>query len=125
MKDAPGAGPAATPAAPGAGPTPSPMSTPQPNDGLKQAGRVDVQIARKKLEESLPKLSSESEEGRAVLKALSTLSAAFGKTEAKDEELIPAEVLSLLDGIKNQSPGAAVMAGKPPLQASAPAAAPM
>lgn len=124
MTEKPGAAPAALPGAPGAGPTPSPMSTPQPNDGLKQAGRVDVQIARKKLEESLPKLSSDSDEGKAVLKALSTLSAAFGKTEAKDEELIPAEVLSLLDGIK-PGPGAGVMAGKPPLSAGAPAAGPM
>ncbi len=94
------------------------MSTPQPNEGLKQAARVQVQIARRQLEQALPALGSDTDEGRAVLKTLSTLAAAFGKTEDKDRELIPAEIASLVSGAGMDRAGAA----KPPM--GAPAAAP-
>jgi hypothetical protein len=89
------------------------MSTPQPNEGLKQAARVQVQIARRQLEQALPALGSDTDEGKAVLETLSKLARVFGKTEDKDRELIPAEIASLVSGM----PG-----GGAPKPAGAPAA---
>lgn len=98
------------------GPTSTPMSTPQPNEGLKQAARVQVQIARRQLEQALPALGSDTDEGKAVLETLSKLARVFGKTEDKDRELIPAEIASLVSGAgmdKAPAPGAAQPQGAP------------
>ena len=97
------------------GPTSTPMSTPQPNEGLKQAARTQVQIARRQLEHALPALGSDTDEGKAVLKCLNTLSGPFGKTEDKDRELIPAEIASLVSGAGGPDGGAG--AAKPPASA--------
>lgn len=92
------------------------MSTPQPNEGLKQAARVQIQIARRQMEQALPALGSDTDEGRAVLSCLSKLAGAFGKTEDKDRELIPAEIASLVSGagMDGAGPGAGA---KPPMGA--------
>lgn len=105
------------------GPTASPMSTPQPNEGLKQSARVQVQIARRQLEQALPALGSDTDEGRCVLSVLSKLAGVFGKTEDKDRELIPAEIASLVSGMEG-TPGAAGAApGASPAAQPAPAMA--
>jgi len=64
---APGGGAPGAPAGGGMPPVSAPMSTPQPNDGEKQAAKVKVQQAMDLLEQTLPELGSESEEGAAVL----------------------------------------------------------
>lgn len=98
---------------PGTGPTGSPMTTPQPQEGLQKAARVEVQIAVKQLQRTLAAFPIESAENKAVLSALKTLSNAFGKTEDKDRELIPAEIMSLLSSVTGQTPGGAAMSQKP------------
>lgn len=126
VTDKPGsvpASPAATPGGPGSGPTPSPMTTPQPNEGLRQAARVNIQIARDMLLQELPKIGTDSDEGKALLRVLDILSKSFGKSEDKDRELIPAETLQLLSSLKpgGGSPGAEAMAQKPPMAEPQPA----
>lgn len=93
------------------------MATPQPNQGLKQAAKVQVQICVQSLERALPVFGSDSPEGKGILSALKTLTSAFGKSEAQTRELIPAEVMSMLQqaGAGGQTPGQAAMAGKPPV----------
>lgn len=78
------------------GPLPSPIATPEPKEGLKQSAMVNVQMAIDLLTQSLPSLGSMSEEGDAVLNAIKTLSKKFGKSETKNRELIPAEILQLV-----------------------------
>lgn len=80
-----------------------------------RAARVDVQMAVKVLQRTLPAFPIESDENRAVLAALKTLSNAFGKTQDDDRGLIPAEVMQLLSqvGPGTQAPGAQAMGAKP------------
>lgn len=91
-----------TPDAAGAGPdssTPpmaSPMSTPEPKMGSKAAANINIQMAMDLLEQSLPALGSESEEGQQIMKSLASLHKMFGKREAKNRELMPAEILQMI-----------------------------
>lgn len=93
---APQAMPGQMPGAPGAPAGGSPMSTPQPAQGEKQSAMVNVSIAMDLLEQTLPALGSESEEGKAVLGVLSALSKKFGHSRAKSQELVPAELMQLM-----------------------------
>lgn len=114
---APGAGgppPGMMPGGAG-GPAASPMTTPQPQEGLSKAARVKVQTFIKGLQLTLPSFPIESDENKAVLSALKTLSTAFGKTEDTDRKLIPAEVMQMLSSVGpgTQPPGPAAMGAKP------------
>jgi hypothetical protein len=96
-----GGAPQANPAAggqaqPGAAAGAAPMSTPQPAQGDKRSAMVNVSIAMNLLEQTLPALGSESEEGRTVLTCLQTLSKKFGHQQAKSNELVPAELMQLM-----------------------------
>jgi hypothetical protein len=86
------------------------MTTPQPANGEKQSAMVNLSIAMDLMEQSLPALGSESEEGRAVLSVLSTLSRKFGGARNKSKDLIPAELQQLMQGLK-PSPVAQAMQG--------------
>lgn len=76
----------------------APSGTPS-GDGAKPSGdielaRANVMIAVAHLEKQLPMLGTDSEEGKALLSALSTLSKKFsGK---KSEDLAPAELMQLM-----------------------------
>ena len=74
----------------------SPMSTPQPAHGDKQSALTNVSIAGDLLEQTLPALGHETEEGRAVMQVLQTLSKVFGHTKSKSSELAPAELMQLM-----------------------------
>jgi hypothetical protein len=89
--DAAGAGPDAT-----TPPMASPMSTPEPKMGSKAAANINIQMAMDLLEQSLPALGSETEEGQLIMKSLSNLHKMFGKREAKNRELMPAEILQMI-----------------------------
>jgi len=115
--------PAANPAAPGAmqpgaAPGGSPMSTPQPAHGEKQSAMVNVGIAMDLLEQTLPALGSESEEGQEILKTLASLSKKFGHSRSKSQELVPAELMQLMQSLPQaggMSPEAKAM-GQQPMQ---------
>lgn len=113
-KPAPGGG--------GGAPVGSPMTTPEPMEGLKTAARVQVTLAIDILQRSLPDLGVESEEGQAVLKTLNTLSKAFGKTEQKSRDLIPAEIMQLLGALPQTAPGpsAKAMSASPMIPGAGP-----
>jgi hypothetical protein len=94
----------------------APMSSPQPPQGDKQSAMVNVSLAMDLLEQVLPSLGSESEEGQEILKVLSTLSKKFGHTRAKSQGLQPAELQQLmaaLPGAGGMSPEAKAMGGQP------------
>jgi len=74
----------------------SPMSTPEPKEGEKAAARINIQMAMDLLQQSLPALGSDSEEGAAIMKVVKELTKAFGEREAKSKELVPAEIMQLM-----------------------------
>jgi len=96
-----GGSPAAGPpdGAPPAGPPPSPipppgaagMTTPQQPKGDQASAASKIQIVRKMLEQALVSFGSDSKEGKAVMKALTSLTAAFSKSEESAGEIVPAE----------------------------------
>lgn len=71
-----------------------------------------VQVALKLLEQSLVPFGSGSQEGGAIMKAISALTKAFGKDEEKSKELMPAELKQALMGPGGAPPQPA--GGAPP-----------
>ena len=93
----------------------APMSTPQPAQGDKQSAMVNVSIAMDLLEQTLPALGSESEEGKTILQCLTGLSKKFGHTRSKSNELVPAELMQLMASLPHGgAPGGAPPGGMPP-----------
>ena len=80
----------------GSPPMGSPMSTPEPKMGNKAAADINIQMAMDLLEQSLPALGSETQEGQMIMKSLSTLHKMFGKRESKNRELMPAEIMQMI-----------------------------
>jgi hypothetical protein len=91
------------------------MMTPQKPAGQQEGAKVDVLMAQKMLERALAAFGSGNEHGKAILKAISSLAHAFGKEEGQTEELMPAEIKQMLQGLAG--PGAPP---KPPPGAGAP-----
>lgn len=75
-------------------------------------------MAVKMLERCLPAFGSETDEGKAVLKAITALGKAFGKQQDETQELMPAEIKTLLAGLSG--PGSAGPPGGAPPGAGAP-----
>ena len=116
-----GAGKSGPPSAPTPGPGgmpagAAPMATPQPAQGEKQQGMISVTLAMDLLEQALPSIGSESEEGRTVLTCLSALSKKFGHSRPKSEGLVPAELMQMMQSLPQaggMSPEAKAMGQKP------------
>lgn len=80
-------------------PASAPMSTPQDNAGDKQGAMAQVQMATKILEQTLAAFGSGSDEGKAVLDALTKLNKSFGSSSEKGRDLIPSEIMNLVGGM--------------------------
>jgi hypothetical protein len=112
----PQAAPGGSPPAPGPGG--SPMMAPSRKEGNLAGGRADIQVVVKKLTQSLQTFSPSTDEGKAIMKALSALTKAFGETEGKDKELMPAEIMQAvanLAGPGKPPPGLPMPGGPAPL----------
>lgn len=99
----PGAGAPPGTSKPGPG---SQMPQPQEKEGLKEAARVNVQIAMNMLEQALPVFGSETKEGKAVLKTLNQLSKDFGDSDTSD--LHPAEIRQMVGAMPQSGGGSDV-----------------
>jgi len=107
-------------------PVSAPMSTPEPKKGDKQNAMINVSLAQDLLEQTLPALGSETEEGRIILKVLSTLSEKFGESTRKSKDLVPSELMQLMHNLPQMggmSPEMKALQGgaggsppKPPMQ---------
>lgn len=111
---------AAKPPGPGAAPGPAgaPMMQPSPKEGNLAGARADVQVVVKKLTQSLQTFQPTTPEGEAIMKAIGTLTKAFGETEGKDKELMPAEIAQAVSGLAGPGkppPGMPAPAGPAPL----------
>lgn len=113
-----GAGPktgaVATPPDPGqgaGGPSGAPMTTPQPAEGEQMSAMIQISMAMKMIEKSLPAFGAESSEGKAIMDAMKKLSGAFGAQDDKAQELVPAELRMLMQTLGQRSPESQAMAG--------------
>jgi len=102
----PGMAPAAAPSDAETPPTAAPMSTPEPKLGSKEAAMINLGMAMDLLEQSLPALGSESEEGQKALRAITVLNGILGQRKAKTNELQQSEILQMLQALP-QAGGAA------------------
>ena len=107
----------------------APMSTPEPKMGNREAALVNISMAMDLLEQSLPALGSESDEGRQVLSAIGQMTKILGPRKQKAAELQPAEILQMLQTLPQAggaSPEAKVMSQAPaiPGMSGQPSAAP-
>ena len=98
-------------------PVSSPMSTPQPAEGDKQGGMVQVQMAMDLLEQTLPMFGHDSDEKKAILSALTGMSKTFASNREKGRELIPSEIKNLVASLPQSAGGqggAGAQPGMPP-----------
>ena len=98
-------------------PSAAPMSTPEPKMGNREGAMVNISMAMDLLEQSLPALGSESEEGQKVLSAIRTITGVIGAKKAKTGELQQSEILQLLQTLPQA--GGATPEGKALSQAPA------
>lgn len=84
---------------PEAPPMGAPMSTAEPKMGEKETATINVQTAMDLLEQALPKIGADSEEGRAIMDAVTKLTKIFGKREAKTRELMPTEIMNMISSL--------------------------
>ena len=77
-------------------PMASPMSTPEKQMGTREAAMINVSIALDLLEQSLPAIGSDSEEGKAIIDATSKLGGLLGGKRNQTAELQQSEILQML-----------------------------
>ena len=99
-------------------PMASPMSTPEPKMGSKEAAMINLGMAMDLLEQSLPALGSESEEGQKALNAIRQLNGILGQRKNKTNELQQSEILQMLQTLPQA--GGASPEGKAMAQAPIP-----
>lgn len=90
---------ATAPSAPGAAPNGAPSITPQPNEGQQQQAQIWISMATDLLERALAPYGSETEQGKAILTALQTISKVFGATRDKAKPLVAAELMSMMKAL--------------------------
>jgi hypothetical protein len=114
-------------------PMASPMSTPEPKMGSKEAAMINLGMAMDLLEQSLPALGSETEEGQKALGAIRTLTGILGPRKNKTNELQQSEILQMLQTLpqaggatpEGKAMSAAPIPGMPPQGGGMPPPPPM
>ena len=80
-------------------PIAAPMSTPEPKMGSREAAMINIGMALDLIEQSLPALGSDSEEGKKALDAIRVLNGMMGPRKGKTNELQQAEILQMLQSL--------------------------
>ena len=80
-------------------PLAAPMSTPEPKMGSREAAMINIGMALDLIEQSLPALGSDSEEGKKALDAIRVLNGMMGPRKGKTNELQQAEILQMLQSL--------------------------
>jgi hypothetical protein len=119
---APAGADAAPPLAPGmsdssTAPMAAPMSTPEPKMGNKEGALVNISMAMDLIEQALPSLGSESEEGQKALAAIRSLTGLIGPRKGKTNELQQSEIMQMLQNLPQA--GGATPEGRAMAQAPA------
>ena len=74
----------------------APMSTPEPKMGSKEGALINIGMVIDLLEQSLPALGADSEEGKTIMDAISKLNKMLGGRKASTNELQQAEIMQLM-----------------------------
>lgn len=91
------------------------MMTPQQPHGQREGAKVDALMGIKMFEKSIQGFGASSKEGKVILKILNIATKEFGEDEEKTEELMPAEIKQLIQGLAGPGqPPAAPPGGAPP-----------
>jgi len=80
-------------------PMSAPMSTPEPKMGNKEGAMVNISMAMDLIEQALPSLGSESEEGQKALAAIRSLTGLLGPKKQKTGELQQSEIIQMLQNL--------------------------
>jgi hypothetical protein len=80
-------------------PMSSPMSTPEPKIGNKEGAMVNISMAMDLIEQALPSLGSETEEGQKALAAIRSLTGLLGPRKGKTKELQQSEIIQMLQNL--------------------------
>jgi hypothetical protein len=94
------------------------MMTPAPKEGNLAGARADIQVCIKKLTQALQTFAPTEKQGKAIMKAIGSLTTEFGDTEDNDKDLMPAEIAQAVSGLAGPGkppPGLPAPAGPAPL----------
>lgn len=80
-------------------PMASPMTTPEPKMGNKEGAMVNLSMAMDLIEQALPSLGSESDEGQKALAAIRSLTSVLGPKKNKTKELQQSEIIQMLQNL--------------------------
>ena len=80
-------------------PMSAPMSTPEPKLGNREGAMVNISMAMDLIEQALPSLGSESEEGQKALAAIRSLTGLLGPKKQKTGELQQSEIIQMLQNL--------------------------
>jgi hypothetical protein len=83
----------------GTPPIASPMSTPEPKLGSQEGAMINLSMAMDLIEQALPALGSESEQGQKALAAIRALTGVIGPRKGKTNELQQSEILQMLQSL--------------------------
>ena len=114
---------AATPPETPAGPMAAPMSTPEPKMGSKEGALINLSMALDLIQQAIPALGAESEEGKKAMASIQALHGILGAGKPRTDELQSAEIMQLLGSLPqagNVTPEVAAALGKQPQKAVAP-----
>ena len=98
------------------------MLTPQKAAGNQASGKAKVMVAQHILTLAMLDVGVGSAEGKAILKALSTLGNSFGKSEEESKQIMPAELMMAMQS--QSGPGKAPAPGGGPAPGAPPGGAP-
>jgi len=88
--------PSSSASSPETPPMASPMSTPEKQMGTREAAMINISIALDLLDQSLPSIGADSEEGKAILEASRKLGGLLGGKRNETGELQQSEILQML-----------------------------
>lgn len=80
-------------------PMSAPMSTPEPKFGNREGALVNLSMAMDLIEQALPSIGSESEDGQKALSALRTLAGILGPRKNKVHDLQQSEIIQMLQNL--------------------------
>jgi hypothetical protein len=104
-------------------PMASPMSTPEPKAGEQEKARLNIMLALDMLQQSIGMFPEKSKEAKTLEEVVRSITMSFGEREADTRQLIPAEILQMIQTLPQAggaSPAQREMAMAPAAGTTAP-----